>query len=212
MHPCPCCGYKTLPSRGDYELCPVCWWEDDGGEPWEFSGPNGQTLVEGQAEFLADRRPYRRRPGKVRAPRKGEARDPDWRPFDLTDDMRARIERAYESERRFMDEANRRAAEELARNPEGPFKAYNAGVERLKDEAATMTHKEVDARLRDLLAQQGMGFRDSHVESVARLLKDEHYYRRHPLQAAWWFLRYARPGTFKRRWNELRTGTFTFVG
>lgn len=122
------------------------------------------------------------------------------------------MDRAYESERRFMEEANRRAADEHARNPEGPFKAYNAGVERLKNEAATMPHKEVDARLRDLLAQQRMAFPESHVELMARLVKDESYYRRHPLRAAWWFLRYARPGTFKRRWNELRTGTFTFAG
>jgi hypothetical protein len=29
---CPCCGYLTLPQApsGTYELCPVCFWEDDG--------------------------------------------------------------------------------------------------------------------------------------------------------------------------------------
>ena len=27
---CPCCGLPTLPSRGNYEICPICWWEDDG--------------------------------------------------------------------------------------------------------------------------------------------------------------------------------------
>jgi hypothetical protein len=26
---CFCCGYKTLTRRGEYEICPVCWWEDD---------------------------------------------------------------------------------------------------------------------------------------------------------------------------------------
>ena len=30
MYRCPCCGYKTLPERGGFELCPVCFWEDDG--------------------------------------------------------------------------------------------------------------------------------------------------------------------------------------
>ena len=28
--PCPCCGYQTLGSRGEYQICSVCWWEDDG--------------------------------------------------------------------------------------------------------------------------------------------------------------------------------------
>ncbi|WP_229662834.1 CPCC family cysteine-rich protein, partial [Nocardioides phosphati] len=56
VHPCPCCGYKTLPSRGDYHLCPVCWWEDEGTGPWEYSGPNNETLYEAQQAFLADGR------------------------------------------------------------------------------------------------------------------------------------------------------------
>ncbi|MCM1551810.1 MAG: hypothetical protein NC092_03860 [Butyrivibrio sp.] len=28
-HKCLCCGYKTLDARGDYDICPVCFWEDD---------------------------------------------------------------------------------------------------------------------------------------------------------------------------------------
>ena len=26
---CLCCGYWTLESRGEYDICPVCFWEDD---------------------------------------------------------------------------------------------------------------------------------------------------------------------------------------
>lgn len=26
---CLCCGYKTLESRGEFDICPVCFWEDD---------------------------------------------------------------------------------------------------------------------------------------------------------------------------------------
>ncbi len=26
---CPCCGYYTLPNTGEYDICPVCFWEDD---------------------------------------------------------------------------------------------------------------------------------------------------------------------------------------
>lgn len=25
---CPCCALPTLDARGEYEMCPVCWWED----------------------------------------------------------------------------------------------------------------------------------------------------------------------------------------
>ena len=26
---CLCCGYRTIDVRGDYQICPVCYWEDD---------------------------------------------------------------------------------------------------------------------------------------------------------------------------------------
>lgn len=29
---CPCCGYRTLGAPAALDLCPVCWWEDDGQE------------------------------------------------------------------------------------------------------------------------------------------------------------------------------------
>ncbi|HEI2325144.1 TPA: hypothetical protein SI485_004590, partial [Escherichia coli] len=29
LYKCPCCGYLTLPERGQYDICPVCQWEDD---------------------------------------------------------------------------------------------------------------------------------------------------------------------------------------
>lgn len=31
-YPCPCCNYLTyedIPPQGEYEICPVCYWEDD---------------------------------------------------------------------------------------------------------------------------------------------------------------------------------------
>jgi hypothetical protein len=27
---CPCCGYRTIDDRGLYDICQVCYWEDDG--------------------------------------------------------------------------------------------------------------------------------------------------------------------------------------
>ncbi|MFE6959649.1 CPCC family cysteine-rich protein [Streptomyces sp. NPDC057696] len=30
-YPCPCCGHRVLGAMpGSYEICPVCFWEDDG--------------------------------------------------------------------------------------------------------------------------------------------------------------------------------------
>lgn len=212
MYPCPCCGYKTLPDRGAYDLCPVCWWEDEGVEPWEFSGPNGQTLVEAQQEYLAQRRPYRLRAGNVRAPKRSEQRDPDWLPFELTAELKSRVEQANREEQRWLEEERRAAEQEAELDPEGPFKAYNAATRALKAESVHLPHREVKARLRDLSHAHGLMFPDAEIELLSRLMKDEDYYRRHPVQAVWWMVLYARPRTFRRRWAELRTGSVRIAG
>jgi hypothetical protein len=42
---CPCCRFKTLNGRAGFELCPICWWEDDGQDEHDADrvrgGPNG---------------------------------------------------------------------------------------------------------------------------------------------------------------------------
>lgn len=49
---CPCCGYRTLRKRGEYEICPVCFWEDDGSlEADLFSGANRMTLRSARQNF-----------------------------------------------------------------------------------------------------------------------------------------------------------------
>ena len=51
---CPCCGFRTLETRGEYFICPVCFWEDDGtSDPDQYSGPNHKTLADGQNNFQA---------------------------------------------------------------------------------------------------------------------------------------------------------------
>jgi hypothetical protein len=54
--PCPCCRHLTLESRGDYDICPVCFWEDDGD--WDdpsnevmLGGPNHMTLTEARVNY-----------------------------------------------------------------------------------------------------------------------------------------------------------------
>jgi plasmid stability protein len=210
MHPCPCCGYRTLPERAEYDLCPVCWWEDEGLEPWEFSGPNAQTLVEAQQEYLADERPYRRRDGKVRAPRKREARDPDWSPIDVTDDVLQRAEQARAEHERSMEDERRLVAREIAADPEGPMKGYNAAVESLLIEVPSLSHQALKAQLRQISSAHGVPWSEAHLELLSRLMADEDYYRGHPVRTGWWMLRHARPGTYRRRWDEVRTGTISF--
>lgn len=52
---CPCCDYVSLPERGNYLICKICFWEDDGLDIDELdigSGPNhGITLREGRHNF-----------------------------------------------------------------------------------------------------------------------------------------------------------------
>jgi hypothetical protein len=193
-------------------LCPVCRWEDEGVHPWEISEPNGQTLVEAQQAFLAQRLPYRLRPGKVRAPRRGEERGPDWRPLELTPQLMERVERAKAEWRRWLEEEEPQAAAELADDPEGPFKEYNAAIQTLRSEAPRLSRGDVEERFRELSHGHGLPFAKAEIELFSRLIMDEHYYRRHPFRAAWWLLRYARPGAFARRWEEMRTGRIRIAG
>jgi hypothetical protein len=49
---CPCCGYESLSERGIYEVCRVCFWEDDGMKDLDtVSGPNHMTLREARRNF-----------------------------------------------------------------------------------------------------------------------------------------------------------------
>jgi hypothetical protein len=53
---CPCCHYKTLEERGGYDICPVCFWEDDGQDDQEADmvrviTPNHMSLTQGRANY-----------------------------------------------------------------------------------------------------------------------------------------------------------------
>lgn len=84
--PCPCCGYRTLrEGPGDYDLCPVCFWEDDGSAlrwPLLEGGPNGISLIEAQRRFAHEGFVDDIHRRQVRRPRADESRDPGWRPLD----------------------------------------------------------------------------------------------------------------------------------
>lgn len=59
---CKCCGYYTLyeepldPEKfpGTFEICPVCFWEDDSLQflnPQKNYGPNGVSLNEAKENY-----------------------------------------------------------------------------------------------------------------------------------------------------------------
>ncbi|MFZ1941903.1 MAG: CPCC family cysteine-rich protein [Terracidiphilus sp.] len=53
---CPCCGYRTLDAPGTLQLCPVCWWEDDGQEDQDAS--DVRLTVNGQLSLNEARDHY----------------------------------------------------------------------------------------------------------------------------------------------------------
>ena len=53
---CPCCRSLTLCGRGGFEICPVCFWEDDGQDDHDADevrgGPNGAlSLTQARDNF-----------------------------------------------------------------------------------------------------------------------------------------------------------------
>lgn len=48
---CPCCGYKSLLSRNNHEICSVCFWEDDFLDETGISGANGISLSQAKENF-----------------------------------------------------------------------------------------------------------------------------------------------------------------
>jgi len=57
MHPCPSCGYDVFGEPpGSYDICPICFWEDDIVQlafPDLAGGANKCSLIEGQHNFAA---------------------------------------------------------------------------------------------------------------------------------------------------------------
>ena len=51
---CPCCGYKTLRRRttGKYEICNICYWEDDPVQfnDHDYEGGANEAFVKASTE------------------------------------------------------------------------------------------------------------------------------------------------------------------
>ncbi|MGI2032121.1 CPCC family cysteine-rich protein [Rhizobium panacihumi] len=75
---CACCGHLTIEDRLNYEICPICFWEEDGagGEnPDEFSGPNGMSVTDGRRNYQEFGACERRLINHVRKPTPDELPD-----------------------------------------------------------------------------------------------------------------------------------------
>jgi hypothetical protein len=70
---CPCCGCRTLSERGGYDICPVCFWEDDGQDESDADtvrgGPNGSlSLTQARVNYKSFGACEERFKGDVRPP------------------------------------------------------------------------------------------------------------------------------------------------
>lgn len=72
--PCACCGYRTIARRSHFEICPVCFWEDDVVDNQDTSvlGPNHVTLSVARANYARIGASEERLLPYVRAPRPEE--------------------------------------------------------------------------------------------------------------------------------------------
>jgi hypothetical protein len=89
---CPCCGYRTLKGPpGSYDICHVCFWEDDLvqlSDPWFPCGANAVSLADAQQNYRLHGAMEMRFIANVDGIRPGDHLDPDWRPVEIGDRSR----------------------------------------------------------------------------------------------------------------------------
>ncbi|MCI1982010.1 MAG: hypothetical protein LKJ45_02485 [Oscillospiraceae bacterium] len=52
---CACCGEYSLPSDSEFEVCPICGWEDDdiqNNDPQFEGGANDMSLEQARKEYF----------------------------------------------------------------------------------------------------------------------------------------------------------------
>lgn len=82
---CPCCGYKTLDSEHDYDICPICFWEDDSYQyenPHYKGGTNNEiSLYDAQINYKRFGTCDYRCINSVRKPSMDDEKDTKWKPL-----------------------------------------------------------------------------------------------------------------------------------
>lgn len=80
---CPCCGYLVFDeSPGSYDICPICFWEDDITQlkyPAWNTGANQVSLIDGQRNYIRYGASELRFLHNVRPASQSEPIDPEWR-------------------------------------------------------------------------------------------------------------------------------------
>lgn len=70
---CPCCHFLTLSERHEWEICPVCFWNDDGQDDEDadkvYGGPNHDlSLTEARQNYASFGASSQERRAFVRSP------------------------------------------------------------------------------------------------------------------------------------------------
>jgi hypothetical protein len=87
---CPCCGYISIeaPRPGTYEICPICYWEDD-SIPLEYpdyeGGANPFSLRHSQQNYISIGACDAVMLPNIRPGNETDRRDPDWSPLPPPD-------------------------------------------------------------------------------------------------------------------------------
>jgi hypothetical protein len=85
MYTCPCCGYYVFGDPpGSYDICPICFWEDDVFQlyfPNKAGGPNPYSLIESQVNFVQFGACNREMTKNVRSVNTDDLKDPLWFPL-----------------------------------------------------------------------------------------------------------------------------------
>lgn len=83
---CPCCGYKTLDEEppGTFDICSICFWEDDNIqylEPDYEGGANTPSLRQAQVNYKLFGACEKRVLEFVRKPNENDEKDPNWKSY-----------------------------------------------------------------------------------------------------------------------------------
>ena len=103
MDTCPCCGYKVFEESGNYEICPICFWEDDAvqaADPWFEGGANTPSLFEAQKNFRKYGAMEKRFQSNVRKPIENDEKDQEWRQVNNSDQKFVTTPREIEEQRK----------------------------------------------------------------------------------------------------------------
>lgn len=82
---CPCCSYKTLEERYNYETCLICKWMDDDIQedfPDFNGGANKESLREAQKNFKEIGKCSKLLLHRESAPVSQYEKDKDWKPLE----------------------------------------------------------------------------------------------------------------------------------